>query len=50
MAGAYDDVGNKQQSKTMLAVVRQDELEDIVVGHEPDIFGPHGKLRPLPQS
>ncbi len=30
VAGAYDEVGNSQQSAAMKAVVRQDELEDIV--------------------
>jgi hypothetical protein len=34
VAGAYDDVGNTQQSAAMRVVVRQDELEDLtsVVG------------------
>lgn len=30
VAGAYDEVGQKQQSGAMRAVVRQDELEDLV--------------------
>ena len=30
VAGAYDTVGQKQQSAAMKAVVRQDELEDYV--------------------
>jgi hypothetical protein len=30
VAGAYDTVGQKQQSAAMKAVVRQDELEDVV--------------------
>ena len=30
VAGAYDEVGQAQQSKAMRAVVREDELEDIV--------------------
>jgi hypothetical protein len=30
VAGAYDTVGQKQQSAAMKAVVRQDELEDII--------------------
>ncbi|AMV17823.1 DUF1553 domain-containing protein [Planctomyces sp. SH-PL14] len=30
VAGAYDEVGQNQQSATMRAVVRQDELEDII--------------------
>ena len=30
VAGAYDEVGQSQRSKAMRAVVRQDELEDIV--------------------
>ena len=30
VAGAYDSVGQSQQSEAMRAVVRQDELEDIV--------------------
>jgi len=30
VAGAYDEVGQNQQSAAMRAVVRQDELEDIV--------------------
>ena len=30
VAGTYDEVGQKQQSAAMKAVVRQDELEDIV--------------------
>ena len=30
VAGAYDEVGQNQQSAAMKAVVRQDELEDIV--------------------
>lgn len=30
VAGAYDEVGQKQQSAAMRAVVRQDELEDMV--------------------
>lgn len=30
VAGAYDEVGNSQQSAAMRAVVRQDELEDFV--------------------
>ena len=30
VAGAYDEVGQSQQSAAMRAVVRQDELEDIV--------------------
>ena len=30
VAGAYDEVGNSQQSQAMKRVVRQDELEDIV--------------------
>jgi len=29
VAGAYDEVGQKQQSAAMRAIVRQDELEDI---------------------
>ncbi|MBB76017.1 MAG: hypothetical protein CMJ75_16035 [Planctomycetaceae bacterium] len=30
VAGAYDEVGQAQQSQAMRAVVRQDELEDVV--------------------
>jgi hypothetical protein len=30
VAGSYDTVGQQQQSKAMKAVVRQDELEDVV--------------------
>jgi len=30
VAGAYDEVGNSQQSQVMKRVVRQDELEDVV--------------------
>ena len=46
VAGAYDTVGQNQQSVAMKAVVRSDELEDIDRHGRPDLPRPDGRTAP----
>ncbi|MBM4004568.1 MAG: DUF1553 domain-containing protein [Planctomycetes bacterium] len=39
VAGAYDEVGQSQQSQAMRAIVRQDEMEDIVAAVSQTFLG-----------
>ena len=49
VAGAYDTAGQNQQSLAMKAVVRSDELEDIIGTVLPDLPRPDDQLRTLPR-
>ena len=50
VAAPWDDVGHSQQSATMRARVRADEMEDVVGTVAQTLPGSDGQLCPLPRS